>query len=91
MTSQINSLLSTDVYYDLIFGERFRVGPDLPRLRKTYLGWITAVVCKNAEIQKQNVSLVAQTTHADKLIHKFWFIDGIPKKSILTSKDELIN
>ena len=102
--SQIDILLGSDIYYDLIKPNIVSLGKNRPVLQDTHLGWIVAgkipqiyAVANTCAIQKtrnQNISLITtfQSDHQlDNLLTKFWNIEELSEPIIQSKEDELVD
>lgn len=86
--SKIDLLFGANMYSELIFLERIRLGRKLSNLRNTHLGCIISgnapagmLHCKSTKHQsRKNISLIAQTSSIDELSKKFWIIERLSKR-----------
>lgn len=93
--SDIDILVNASVYSDMLCDGLIRLGKNLPVLQKTHLGY---VVMGNVppylnKRSQENISLsliaLTQSENLDKLLTRFWTIEEIPKKILLSPEDEL--
>ncbi|XP_072400339.1 uncharacterized protein [Diabrotica undecimpunctata] len=93
--SQIDILVGSDLYYDLILPEIIPLGPRLPILQASHLGYLIAGVIAphlTAPTVANNVSgevALLSTCSTDELLTKFWNMEELSQKPILSEADEL--
>ncbi|XP_072398174.1 uncharacterized protein [Diabrotica undecimpunctata] len=89
--SDVDMLLGADIYFDLVTYGLIKLGPNLPILQNTHLGYIVggnipysrytmlgsnAIPSKNnAHSHYSNISLHVQTADLDSLLKNFWEIE----------------
>lgn len=101
--SEIDMLISADLYFSLILSDIVRLGPGLPVLQSTKLGWL---VCGSAPVASNNsqnsnnafisenfmnVNLFCQSTdlNVDKIIPKFWQLEEVTSQKFISADDKL--
>ncbi|XP_072375254.1 uncharacterized protein [Diabrotica undecimpunctata] len=93
--SQIDILVGSDLYYDLILPEIIPLGPGLPILQASHLGYLIAGVIAphlTAPTVANNVSgevALLSTCSTDELLTKFWNMEELSQKPILSEANEL--
>ena len=90
VSKEIDLLIGTGLFFDLLKEGRIKLGNNLPVLQETCLGWIiTGNLNLNINGNKQVCNIAAKISN--KQLHdsltKFWQIEEIESKNIL-SKDE---
>ncbi|XP_072400311.1 uncharacterized protein [Diabrotica undecimpunctata] len=96
-TSSIDILIGADKYYELITDGIVRLGKNLPVLQNTFFGWIVAGSVPHNHLQNKRVSLFTQTSNVisentsslNSLLPKFWEMEEIPTKKLLTPTEEI--
>ncbi|XP_030757297.1 uncharacterized protein LOC115883123 [Sitophilus oryzae] len=93
--AEIDMLIASDLYFELILPGLIKLGTGLPLLQNTKFGW---VVCGSAPIKSSkvmqgcnlNVSLHCQSLdNINELIPKFWQLEELSKEKILTGEEKL--
>ncbi|XP_072389417.1 uncharacterized protein [Diabrotica undecimpunctata] len=100
--SEVDILLGADIYFDLVTYGLIKLGPNLPILQNTHLGYIVGgnipyaryamlgsnatPSTNNAHSHYSNISLHAQTADLDSLLKKFWEIEETKPLSSIQSK-----
>ncbi|KAG5870071.1 hypothetical protein JTB14_011305 [Gonioctena quinquepunctata] len=93
--SDVDMLLGADAYYDILLPQIHRLGPKLPTLQLTRLGWVIGGHLPPQIIPKQNkVSLLCQNAceardSLDKILAKFWEVEELPEYKSLSADEEL--
>ncbi|KAJ8943589.1 hypothetical protein NQ318_006591, partial [Aromia moschata] len=93
--SKIQMLIGADLYYDLIEPGIIRLGSDLPIVVNSKLGWILggSIKCNSqfeSSVSQCNVILFTQTlSDINHLIPKFWQMEEISTKRILSIEDKI--
>ncbi|XP_072392371.1 uncharacterized protein [Diabrotica undecimpunctata] len=98
--AEVQMLLGADVYFDLLTYGLIKLGPNLPTLTNTHLGYLVggnvpqssgsidsySILNIQENTQPRNeVSLFVQTQNTDSLVRSFWEIEEI-SSSTCTSK-----
>lgn len=98
-SSKIDMLIGADIYYDLLTPGMIHLGRDKPTLFNTHLGFI--VGGKIGLIQNgseglsystaiaKNVSMFSSIFQTSDLLEKFWSLEEIDQKPILTPENQL--
>ncbi|XP_075157941.1 uncharacterized protein LOC142231207 [Haematobia irritans] len=76
--SQIDVLLGTGVFYELLMIGQIKIQENLPTLQKTSLGWIVAGGITKSPIASSTTQysvLATTTTHLEKILEKFWIVE----------------
>lgn len=91
---QIDLLLGAGIFWELLLDEKMDIGPNLPHLRKTKLGWIVsgplphknshrALVCAEDGLKLDSFE------NLDNIVKRFWEIDTLlPKNNMLSPHDQ---
>ncbi|KAJ8977804.1 hypothetical protein NQ317_000061 [Molorchus minor] len=83
-------LIGADILFDLISPGIIRLGPNLPTLQNTHLGWVIAgPVYNENSCSHISIALFSQEQPLEKLIPKFWQIEEIETKRFLSPEDKL--
>jgi len=92
---KIDILLSTLEFFELLTGGKLSLGPGLPCLLNTILGWIIGgqVVDNPQSRAKANVLMckISQSQQLDENLKRFWEIESFPESSqnqYTTEEDE---
>lgn len=92
--SPIDMLIGADVFWDIWGSAQHSLGANNPRLMESKLGWIISGPITSCYQSKQNTkfcnhALVSQSTSIiDSLLTKFWEIEEIPSKAIISDSDK---
>ncbi|KAG5869897.1 hypothetical protein JTB14_026747 [Gonioctena quinquepunctata] len=95
--SDVDILLGADAYYDILLPQIHRLGPELPTLQLTRLGWVIGGHLPPQIIPKQNkVSLFCQDAYEsgdslDKILAKFWEVEELQSSSPYQQTKSLLN
>lgn len=75
--SQVDLLLGAGIFYDLLCAGFLRLGPQLPVLKETQLGWIVSGSCGAAFSRhcKPQTTLTLYNTELQSQLEKFWAIE----------------
>lgn len=85
-SSCIEILLGAKVFYSLLSVGQINLGRKLPTLQKTVLGWVVSGEIPSAH---PNSTLSCNLSSSlEERVTKFWEIEEIPAKTILTSEEE---
>ncbi|XP_072389402.1 uncharacterized protein [Diabrotica undecimpunctata] len=87
--SEVDILLGADIYFDIVTYGLIKLGPNLPILQNTHLGYIVGgniPYARYAHSHYSNISLHAQTADLDSLLKKFWEIEETKPLSSIQSK-----
>ncbi|KAG5884456.1 hypothetical protein JTB14_010322 [Gonioctena quinquepunctata] len=93
--SDVDMLLGADAYYNILLLQIHRLGPKLPTLQLTRLGWVIGGHLPPQIIPEQNkVSLLCQNAceagdSLDKIHAKFWEVEELPEFKSLSADEEL--
>lgn len=93
-SGKIDMLLGSSIFWDLICGERMKLGAGKPILHSTKLGWVVAGQtegllwpdCQSKQKPVEVCNLVSNTSVQEQL-EKFWILEDCPMEQVLT-KDE---
>lgn len=93
--SEIDMLISADLYFDLLLPGIIKLGPNLPVLQNTRLGWL---VCGSAPANpfinsnsgsNSDVSLFCQNLEdVNEIIPRFWQLEEVTNKHFLSPEDK---
>ncbi|KAJ8946167.1 hypothetical protein NQ318_004420 [Aromia moschata] len=87
--SKIDLLFGSDIYYDIIVPGIIKLGKNMPTLQNSYLGWVLAgPVLNNYCSSNVCVSLCSQNCNVSDLMTKFWQLEEISDKQLLTSDNK---
>ncbi|KAJ8948310.1 hypothetical protein NQ318_020797 [Aromia moschata] len=87
--SKIDLLFGSDIYYDIIVPGIIKFGKNMPTLQNSYLGWVLAgPVLNNYCSSNVCVSLCSQNCNASDFMTKFWQLEEISDKQLLTSDNK---
>lgn len=86
--SKIDMLIGADLFFDLIVPGLIRLGPNLPTLQNSYLGWIVAGPIPNQNCCL-NVSLFTQADNVNELIPRFWQLEELSTTQFLSPEDKI--
>ncbi|KAJ8947988.1 hypothetical protein NQ314_008504 [Rhamnusium bicolor] len=81
-------LIDADLFFDIMAHGLIWLGPNLPTLQNSYLGWIVAGPIPN-QSGCLNVSLFSQSQSVDELFPKFWQLEEVSTKRFLSPEDKL--
>lgn len=85
--SDIDMLLGADIFYDILLTGKFRLGPNMPVLQSTKLGWIVAGPLGIVDKVPTNVHCNFTREIHDNLT-KFWNLEEIPSTKLLMSAED---
>lgn len=75
--NKIDMLIGADVFWDLIKSEQIEMGPNLPTLRDTKLGWIVGGSVSSASPAKlRTLCTVTENDRLSDILKQFWTIEG---------------
>lgn len=86
----IDLILGGEIYYDLLKSGKIKLGPGLPVLQETYLGWLVVGAFnlnQNSNKTICNFSKISNKTLNDSLT-KFWELEEFENKPILSEKEK---
>ncbi|XP_065361988.1 uncharacterized protein LOC135955564 [Calliphora vicina] len=91
---KIDLLLGCEYFLDLLSVGQIKLGPSLPTLQKTLLGWIVSGKCESDS--PENVSkicnVVTESHYSDdtldSVVRRFWELEEIPQRSLLTEEQK---
>lgn len=94
--SKIDILIGADLFWDLLNSEQMSLGPNNPKLQYSQFGWLisgpvgtsfsTTIRCNHA-ITKNSCNMNFDEERVDTMLTKFWDIEEIPSKPILSERD----
>lgn len=88
--SQIDMLLGADLYFELLNPGLIRLGPNLPVLQNSALGWlIGGPVNTQNYVTNLNVTLFSHSEDVNELIPKFWQLEELSTKRFLSPEDKV--
>lgn len=100
ISSKIDILLGADIYYDLIVPGIIKLGENMPSIFNTHLGHIVGgktsndkissyiTVSEPTEIENCVSLLSCKIASIDEIIKKFWILEEVENKTILSADDE---
>ncbi|XP_073963072.1 uncharacterized protein [Choristoneura fumiferana] len=91
----IDMLIGADIFWDILGNEQISLGPELPKLRSSKLGWLVSgptktyanTIITNKNIQCNHVSITKSTNSIDDLLTKFWELEEVPETKTLYEKE----
>ncbi|CAH2097522.1 unnamed protein product [Euphydryas editha] len=90
----IDLLIGADLFWDILGNEQVSLGPLNPKLRSSQLGWIISgpihldLINKGTRCNHVTISKSNSHDNIDKLLTKFWAIEEVPTKCLLSNKDK---
>lgn len=76
--SRIDLLLGAEAFFDLLQVGQIKLGPELPSLQKTSLGWIVSGRYKShPNITRKSCCLSSKEDSLDRYVEKFWEIEEV--------------
>ncbi|KAJ8910531.1 hypothetical protein NQ315_013494 [Exocentrus adspersus] len=88
--NKIDMLLGADIYFKVLKPDLIRLGSDLPVLQNTSLGWVVAGSVPISKcVTNLSVTLFARTEDVNELIPKFWNLEEVTSKRLLSPEDKL--
>lgn len=93
----IDLLLGSDVYYEIIEPGLLKLGDGLPVLQNSGLGWVIGgpispeylSLLNTVESQENVVALFTSTMEINNLMQRFWSLEEVPNNKILSEDDVL--
>lgn len=87
----IEVLIGADIFWDILGSEKRSLGPNNPKLQNSKLGWIIAgpIYSKYTNNKIQCNHAIITKTPFDQMLAKFWELEDLPQKKILSS-DEML-
>ncbi|XP_043064092.1 uncharacterized protein LOC122320081 [Drosophila ficusphila] len=92
-SKRIDLLIGASLFYDLLCIGQIKLGPHLPTLQKTRLGWVvsggTAQTCHTL-VASQSISdkMPEPEDRLDDLLQRFWELESCPLESSKFTKEE---
>ena len=92
---RIDMLIGAESFFELMSIGQIKLGPLLPILQKTLLGWIVSGTCEtNRSPKSQQCQIVANSEEdsmekLNKLVQRFWEIEEVPSCSKMTEEQLL--
>ncbi|XP_053692622.1 uncharacterized protein LOC128741071 [Sabethes cyaneus] len=86
---RIDMILGMEVYYELIQEGLVRLGPHLPVLQKTTLGWVVSGKVGNSSAPTLRIANICTATAIDEQLARFWEIESCYAKSTLSVEETL--
>lgn len=92
----IDILIGADIFWDILGCDQRSLGPNNPKLRLSKFGWLIAgpIYTTKSKSQKTvhcNHAIVSngfQNDNFDEMLTKFWSLEEIPQKSLLSPEDK---
>lgn len=91
MSSEVDMLLGSDVFWSVIRDGKRHLGKNMPVLQNTQLGWVIAGNFSVGTRENSSLShlLIDSEESVDKLVQRFWQIEEVgDNKRLLLSKNE---
>ncbi|XP_045541631.1 uncharacterized protein LOC123723122 [Papilio machaon] len=95
-SSPVEIIIGADLFWQIIGSEERSLGPKLPMLRNSQLGWlITGPLYIDNELQRVDCHLVTNNTNdnsGDTLNYKlsrFWELEELPKRPLLSDSEKM--
>lgn len=92
---KIDILIGAESFFDILSIGQIKLGPALPILQKTLLGWVVSGRCE-ANVSSENKSCHITKSDNDgkldllnSLVEKFWEIEQVPMCSKMTEEQKL--
>lgn len=92
----IDMLIGADIFWDILGTEQRYLGPELPKLQSSKLGWLVSGPIKanintsRNTIQCNHVSLANKLQDPiDNLLTKFWELEEVPETKILSKTEKM--
>ncbi|CAH1963989.1 unnamed protein product [Acanthoscelides obtectus] len=88
-SSEINVLLGAGLYLELLCSGQIQLGPGLPVLHNTVLGWIISGKLEQEQSDSTVVCNLAVSTRLESQIEKFWLVEEVSRhKTEIPEHDE---
>lgn len=92
VSSKIDILIGAEWFYNLLCIGQFRLGPNLPTLQKTVLGWVVSGKLYNDPIAAQSMCNFSTSSNDEiySLLKRFWEVEETvpPGSNVKFSSDE---
>lgn len=87
---QIDLLLGAEVYFDTLKSGLIKLGPNLPILQNTSLGWLIAGTVPHSNfVTNLSIALCTQQKDLNELIPRFWQMEEVISKRFLSPEDKV--
>ncbi|XP_067620077.1 uncharacterized protein [Eurosta solidaginis] len=85
---KIDVLISSEVFFDILRGEKVTLGNGLPFLVNTSLGWVVGGQCEQPITQPLTCNVVREVESVESLLRKFWEVEEITSLPPQLSEEE---
>lgn len=91
VSSKVDVLLGTEVFYRVLLDGQIQLGPSKPILQNTKFGWIVAGPLQNLAclFSNNNTKCFLNTNSLHKQLEKFWELENIQNSASKLSNEEL--
>ncbi|XP_058449169.1 uncharacterized protein LOC131429138 [Malaya genurostris] len=83
----IDMILGMEMYYDLIEEGIIRLGPNLPTLQKTVLGWVVSGKIGNTPTSSFRVAHICDASVLESQLTRFWELESCQTTSTLSIEE----
>lgn len=91
---EVDMLLGASIFFELICANQIKLGPSMPTLQQTQLGWIisgpipTDVIKSNQRVNKRVMCNLSINKTLENSIEKFWKIEELSSSNIKSIEEQ---
>ncbi|XP_059054458.1 uncharacterized protein LOC131848558 [Achroia grisella] len=90
LPSDIDLLLGAEIFFEIMSSNQIKLGPNMPILQDTQLGWVVAGPLYTNNLQKYKKTHCNFTREISDQLSKFWNLEEVPSiKTVMSPDDEV--